>query len=124
MIIASFTRGFHQTAIGLKRAITGIVLNPMLPRETGRLIETVTGFGPIAVGSGTRTSILVGRRIITDVGFGSPGRAGVGCRATNGLRHGSPGGRAASMPAGHRYLLRPGLASMPVSAVGVIAIME
>src|ERR1700756_4241839 len=124
MIIASFTRVFHQTAIGSKQVITDIALNPALLRVTGRPIETVTGFGPIAVGSGTQTRILVGRRIITDVGFGFLAKGGAGFRATNGRRPGFPGGRAAIIAAGRRYLLTPGLASIPASPVGLIAIME
>ena len=125
MIIVSFTPVFPQTAIGSKRVITGMSFVRMLAKGvSGRPIGTVTGFGLIAVGSGIPTSILVGRRITTGVGFGSPVRGGVGYRVTHGRQPGYLGVKAANMSAGRRYLRKLGLASTPASPVGPILIME
>ena len=80
--------------------------------------------GPIAVGSGIPTSILVGRLITTGVGFGSLARGGVGSQAANGLQLGSLGVKAATTSAGRRCLRKLGLASTLVSVAGPILIMD
>jgi len=89
---------------GLKPVIMVTASDPGY-QSIGGLTGTATGFRPIGVGIGNRMSLMRGQPITTAVGSILVGRDGAGCPDINGLRPGSPGGRATNTLAG--LLFRP-----------------
>ena len=91
-------------ATGWKPVITVTVSDRGFQR-TGGLTKTDTGFGPIAAGTGTQTSVLAGQPITTADGRISLGPDGAGSPEINGPRLGSLGGKVTKTLAG--LLFRP-----------------
>src|SRR5258708_13593028 len=98
---------FPRMAIGLKQVTTGMCFVRTPKRAIGPLIVTVTGFGLIAGGSGTQTSILAWQPITIAAGFDSPAKVGAGCQVTNGRQPGFPGVIAVNTTVGRRSLRKP-----------------
>jgi probable HAF family extracellular repeat protein len=86
-------------AIGWKPVITATASDRVFQR-IGDPTKTATGFGPTAAGTGTQTSLLAGQPTIMADGQILVGPDGAGFPAINGLRPGSPGGKAMKTLAG------------------------
>ena len=100
-----FIRGCLPTkAAGWKPVIT-VTVSDRGCQGIGDLTETDTGFGPIAAGTGTQTSVLAGQPTTTADGSISVGPDGAGSPEINGLRLGSLGGKVTNTLAG--LLFRP-----------------
>ena len=91
-------------AAGWKPAIT-VTVSDRGCQGIGDLTETDIGFGPIAAGTGTQTSLLPGQPITTVDGSILVGPDGAGPLEINGLRLGSLGDKVTKTLAG--LLFRP-----------------
>ena len=85
-----FIRGSPRKATGWKPVIT-VTVSDREFQGIGDLTETDTGFGPIAAGTGTQTSVLPGQPTTTADGSILVGPDGAGSPEINGLRPGSLG---------------------------------
>src|SRR5262249_48154508 len=99
-------------ATGWKPVITVTVFDRGWQR-IGNLTETATGFGPIAAGTGTQTSLLAGQPITTADGSILVGPDGAGSLEISGLRPGSLGGKVTNTLAG--LLFRPKPTSLSIN---------